>query len=77
MTRRDTRGRFIPTYTICYNRCTPSGTERTHQHSDRTAPEVERIGALLLRIPEDQLYNLAVLNGRGEDVTFDFPVFQG
>jgi len=79
MPRRDSAtGRYVRTYTITYTRVHPrTGREMHPRHAARTAPEVERIGRLLLRVPEDQLFNLAVIDAAGEDVTFEFAVFQG
>lgn len=73
--RRDSRGRYVRTYTLRYTHCTQAGAERIYTRTGRTAAEIERLGALLLRIPEERLYNIAVLNGQ-EDVTFDFRRFQ-
>lgn len=75
--RRDARGRYIPTYTVRYEHAIPSAPTRVIKRTDRTAAEVERLGTLLVRQPEEQLYNIAVLDRRGDDVTFGFKCFQG
>jgi hypothetical protein len=75
--RRDSRGRYLRTYTLRWTRARHGGEEVQVERVGRTAREIERIGALLIRQPEEQVYNIAVLARGGEDVTFDFACFQG
>lgn len=62
--------KFEPTFTLRY--CTDNGEkERT-----LTATGVERIGAVVARCASrEQAWGIEVLNGLGEDVTFDFACF--
>ncbi|MFI0900499.1 hypothetical protein [Streptomyces sp. NPDC020983] len=75
--RRDARGRYIPTFTLRYDYTLPGKPEREAKRTALTAAEVERIGTMLLRQPEERFYNIAVLDRRGHDITFDFACFQG
>jgi hypothetical protein len=74
--RRDARGRYIRTYTIRWEQALPGRPDRTIEQAGRTAREVENLGTALARWPEDQVFNIAVHDSRGDDVTFDFKCFQ-
>jgi hypothetical protein len=74
--RRDHRGRYVPTFTLRYTHEVPLLGARDVERTARTAADIERMGTLLLRQPEDRLYNIAVLDSKGDDVTFDFTCFQ-
>jgi hypothetical protein len=75
--RRDARGRYIRTYTLRWEQAVPGHPDRTITRPGRTAREVEILGTVLARRPEDAVFNIAVLNAAGDDVTFDFKCFQG
>lgn len=74
--RRDARGRYLRTYTLRWEQAVPGRPNRTVERTGRTARQVEIIGTVLARQPEDQVFNVAVLNAAGDDVTFDFACFQ-
>lgn len=74
--RRDAHGRYIRTYTIRWKQATPGRPDRTIERTGRTARQIEILGAALTRWPEDQVFNIAVLDAAGGDVTFDFKCFQ-
>ncbi len=79
MPRRDpATGRFMPTYTITYTHVDPqTGQETRPRYAGRTADQVERMGRELIRLPLEQMYDLAVLDSGGEDVVFDFEFVKG
>jgi hypothetical protein len=74
--RRDARGRYIRTYTIRWEQALPGRPDRTITRAGRTARQIEILGTALTRWPEDQVFNIAVLDSHGDDVTFDFKCFQ-
>ncbi|REF00377.1 hypothetical protein [Thermomonospora umbrina] len=61
-----------PTYTLRYD------TEHGTQSRELTRPGIETVGRLVVRqADKDKVWNIAVLDANGGDITFDFPVFCG
>jgi hypothetical protein len=74
--RRDARGRYVRTYTIRWEQALPGRPDRTLERAGRTARQIEILGTVLARRDEEEVFNIAVHDSRGEDCTFDFKCFQ-
>lgn len=74
---RDRQGRFAKVFTLSYETYAEEKGQVVKMVRHLPARGVETVGKLLAKVSEDVAWNIEVLDGDGNDCTFDFECFQG